>query len=115
VPDLEKMRFEEQLNVFANTDILISTHGKGLCHILFLPRYAMVIELFPPDCFVWDYYLFAQMRKLEYWGNSMDLWITPIKPPEWGPFGDIGREVDPIDTDTLLFTIREKIQRLGCN
>ena len=115
VPDLEKMRFEEMLKVFANTDILISTHGKGLCHILFLPRYAMVVELFPPDCFVWDYYLFAQMRKLDYWGNSKDLWITPTKHPEWGPFGDIDREVDPIDIDTLLFAIREKIQRLGCN
>lgn len=43
------MPFKEQLEVTANTDILIGMHGAGLTHCLFLPDYAVLFELFNCD------------------------------------------------------------------
>jgi protein O-GlcNAc transferase len=44
-----QMPFKKQLEVTANTDILIGMHGAGLTHTLFLPDYAVLFELFNCD------------------------------------------------------------------
>lgn len=41
------MSFHQQLEVITTTDILISMHGAGLAHVLFLPSHAGVVEMFP--------------------------------------------------------------------
>lgn len=41
-----RMPFKEQLDIIANTDILIGIHGAGLTHTLFLPDYGVLFELF---------------------------------------------------------------------
>ncbi|OQR68216.1 putative glycosyltransferase AER61-like [Tropilaelaps mercedesae] len=41
-----KMDFLEQINISANTDLLIGLHGAGLTHTLFLPDWAAVFELY---------------------------------------------------------------------
>jgi hypothetical protein len=115
ISDFDKLCFEEQLGVIANTDIFLSTHGRWLCHIPFLPRHAIVIELFPPDCFAWNFWLLARLCRLDYWGNSRNHWVTPTRNPEWNSFGDLDREVDTIDIETTLFIIRDKLQRMSCN
>ena len=38
----------EQLQIVRNTDILVGIHGAGLTHLLFLPNWAVVFELY--DC-----------------------------------------------------------------
>ncbi|XP_052812960.1 uncharacterized protein LOC128240371 [Mya arenaria] len=43
---LDLLSFKEQLQVISNADVLISMHGAGLTHTLFLPPHAGVIELF---------------------------------------------------------------------
>ena len=40
--------FREQLKIIQNTDILVGIHGAGLAHMLFLPDWAAVFELY--DC-----------------------------------------------------------------
>lgn len=40
------MDFEEQLNITHNSDIFIGMHGAGLTHFLFLPDWAVGVELF---------------------------------------------------------------------
>jgi len=40
------MSFEEQLNITHNTDIFIGMHGAGLTHFLFLPKWAVAVELY---------------------------------------------------------------------
>lgn len=115
VTDLAKISFEEQMRIIANTDVLISVHSNGLSHIPFLPSHAIVIELFPPDCFQWDYLVFSKIRRINYWGNSQNFWVTPQSPPQWGAFGDPNREVIGIDRDSIVSIIRDQMQRMGCN
>lgn len=38
--------FPEQLRITHNTDIFIGMHGAGLTHLLFLPDWAVVFELY---------------------------------------------------------------------
>lgn len=48
------MSFKEQLKVTRNTDILIGIHGAGLTHLLFLPKWATLFELYnceDPNCY----------------------------------------------------------------
>ncbi|KAL4221942.1 hypothetical protein ACF0H5_017994 [Mactra antiquata] len=44
---IDKLSMENQLNLIANTDILIGMHGAGLTHALFLPKHAGLIEFYP--------------------------------------------------------------------
>ena len=44
--DFNKLPFEEQVRLVAGTDILAGPHGAGLTHLLFLPDWACVFELF---------------------------------------------------------------------
>lgn len=41
-----KTDFVEQLKIVQNTDILIGMHGAGLTHMLFLPAWAAVFEVY---------------------------------------------------------------------
>ncbi len=66
VEDLAKLSFKEQINVIGNTDVLISVHGNGLSHVLFLPPSSRVIEIFPPSTHTVDYRIFAEARGLNY-------------------------------------------------
>lgn len=43
---LNSLPFTEQLAVTRNTDIFIGIHGAGLTHLLFLPRWASLFELY---------------------------------------------------------------------
>nr|AIA83358.1 CAZy families GT61 protein [uncultured bacterium] len=38
--------FKKQLEITANSDVLIGIHGAGLTHLLFLPDWAAVFELY---------------------------------------------------------------------
>ncbi|KAL4237482.1 hypothetical protein ACF0H5_002198 [Mactra antiquata] len=43
----ENMSLPEQLKMTSNTDVLIAMHGCVLTQILFLPKHAMVLEMYP--------------------------------------------------------------------
>ena len=59
------MPFEHQLQISANTDVLIGMHGAGLTHLLFLPDWAVVFELF--NCDDRNCYLdLARLRGIRY-------------------------------------------------
>lgn len=45
--NFDRLTFAEQLKIVSSTDILISMHGAGLSHILFMPPHSAVLELFP--------------------------------------------------------------------
>ena len=44
---LDRLPMQKQLQIIAETDILIGMHGAGLTHALFLPKHAALLELFP--------------------------------------------------------------------
>ena len=59
-----QMPFREQLTITARTDVFIGIHGAGLTHLLFLPDWAAVFELFncDDDC----YKDLARLRGVQY-------------------------------------------------
>lgn len=72
---IEDLSFEEQMKTVSGTDILISIHGTALTHILFLPKHAGVLEIFPCclEQFLVSYHYknLARYRQLRYvsWTN----------------------------------------------
>lgn len=68
--------FSEQLQIIRNTDILIGMHGAGLTHLLFLPNWATIFELYnceDPNC----YKDLARLRGVNYvtWKDPSKLQI----------------------------------------
>lgn len=42
----ERLAFVDQLAITRNTDVFVGMHGAGLTHLLFLPRWASLFELY---------------------------------------------------------------------
>jgi len=64
---MEKLSFEEQVNVAQKTDLLIGVHGNGLTHTAFMRPHRSVCEIFVPGVpFIWDYYTMSKMMGHEY-------------------------------------------------
>lgn len=66
--------FTDQLYVTHNSDVFIGMHGAGLTHLLFLPNWGAVFELYncdDKDC----YYDLARLRGVKYytWENMNEL------------------------------------------
>ncbi|XP_059615447.1 EGF domain-specific O-linked N-acetylglucosamine transferase [Phlebotomus argentipes] len=60
-----QMKFREQLEITRNTDVFIGMHGAGLTHLLFLPNWASIFELYnceDPTC----YLDLARLRGINY-------------------------------------------------
>jgi len=47
VVQLESFSYAEQLALLARTDVLVGAHGSGLANLMFLPRKAGLVEIFP--------------------------------------------------------------------
>lgn len=63
--------FKNQLKISRNTDVFIGMHGAGLTHLLFLPKWATLFELYnceDPNC----YKDLARLRGVNYvtWENE---------------------------------------------
>ena len=70
-----QMPFTDQVNMTANTDILIGIHGAGLTHCLLLPDYSVLLELYNcGDEFC--YKDLARLRGIKYitWMNESKLY-----------------------------------------
>ena len=74
--NFETYSITAQLELSANTDILIGMHGAGLTHMMFMPKHSGVIELFPHKK-TWSgrydkYRRIGHWRKLNYmrWRND---------------------------------------------
>lgn len=66
-----QISFRDQLRITRNTEIFIGMHGAGLTHLLFLPKWATLFELYnceDPNC----YKDLARLRGVNYvtWQNS---------------------------------------------
>ncbi|XP_044267889.1 EGF domain-specific O-linked N-acetylglucosamine transferase [Tribolium madens] len=61
----KQIPFKKQLEITRNSDVLIGVHGAGLTHLLFLPDWAAVFELYnceDANC----YFDLARLRGLKY-------------------------------------------------
>ncbi|CAJ0959438.1 unnamed protein product, partial [Mesorhabditis belari] len=74
-----KLPFLQQLQLTHNSDIFMSIHGSGLTHLLFLPDWAAVFEIYNCDdsnCY-WD---LARLRGVKYftWQKQELLWSDSV-------------------------------------
>ncbi|CAL7950413.1 unnamed protein product [Xylocopa violacea] len=70
----KKISFKKQLEITRNSDIFIGIHGAGLTHLMFLPDWAAVFEIYnceDPGC----YKDLARLRGVKYytWENTSKL------------------------------------------
>ncbi|XP_050077488.1 EGF domain-specific O-linked N-acetylglucosamine transferase [Anopheles maculipalpis] len=68
--------FVEQLRITRNTDVFIGMHGAGLTHLLFLPKWATLFELYhceDPNC----YRDLARLRGVHYLSWERDHLVYP--------------------------------------
>lgn len=114
VVDCNKICFEEQINIIGNTDVLIGVHSPWLCHTLFLPPTACLVEIFPPDCFSLNHRLFADARRLDC--LSVVCNRGPIDCNHAFQIGCTGKLDEPIhelDNEPILSFIRSHAQKVG--
>ncbi|CAB3397153.1 unnamed protein product [Caenorhabditis bovis] len=76
----ERIKFIRQINTTSQADIFIGMHGAGLTHLLFLPDWAAVFEVYncgDKYCY-WD---LARLRGVKYftWPESKNHLIRPEK------------------------------------
>uniref|UniRef100_A0A182RAY3 EGF domain-specific O-linked N-acetylglucosamine transferase n=1 Tax=Anopheles funestus TaxID=62324 RepID=A0A182RAY3_ANOFN len=71
-----ELSFVEQLRITRNSDIFIGMHGAGLTHLLFLPKWATLFELYhceDPNC----YRDLARLRGVHYLTWERDHLVYP--------------------------------------
>jgi hypothetical protein len=106
--DFAKLSFKEQVNIAANSDVLLGLHGNGLSHILFLPTNATVIEIFPKDTFRAEYRILAKARGFNYFGliEGRGL-ITDEIVEKYGVFGKtVDISVNSVDVDKVIMLLQ---------
>ncbi len=105
----EFLSFKEQINIIGNTDILISVHGNGLSHILFLPPNAAAVEIYPPNVHTLDYRLFADARNIDFLGIISNRGVIESERAyEMGPFGNPNSTIYEMDLDPIFSFIKQR-------
>ena len=64
---LEEMSFLEQVELFANAQIVVAPHGSGLTNLVFCSPSTKVVELFSPNYTRTDYMIVGQQLQLDYY------------------------------------------------
>ena len=63
---LENYNIKEQLNIIANTDILIGVHGAGLSWCIFMKNESQLLELYPGNSNTDNYIRWCNIAKIKY-------------------------------------------------
>lgn len=109
IVDFAKLSFKDQLQIIANTDVLMGVHGNGFTHLIFLPDHAAIIEYYHSDNSPF-YRSFAQFRDLSYFGNNGKTWSNGKELSlAWEREGD----VDAIDIPGTVNIIKNLASNLA--
>ena len=63
---LEDYSIREQLNIIANTDIMVGVHGAGLIWSIFMKNDSLLIEIYPGNSNTDNYIRWCQIAKIKY-------------------------------------------------
>lgn len=112
VIDYADMSFQEQIQADYNTDLLISVHGNGLSHALFLPKGATVIEIFPRNTQCLCYRMFCDMRGLSYHGYHEDRGFVDAKTAYGeGEYGNMNQPISEVNVAAIVEVIPFFVQK----
>ena len=103
---IEDLSLKNQLFYISQTNILIGMHSTAMTYIMFLPKQAGVIELFPKDTLTTNnqYKIIARWRQLYYisWQNTQ-------------PWNDIAKDGSTyIPLNVISFLLRKTVKKI-CN
>jgi hypothetical protein len=87
---LEYMSFENQVALFANAHVVISSHGAGFTNLIYAPDSTCVIEIFEPSFVSGASWGIASILGQQYWCVLGETISNPGSAP------DLGREVPDI-------------------
>lgn len=113
VLDFAKLSFSKQIETILNTDILISVHGNALSYVLFLPRHASIIELFPPHTHHLDYRVFAHARGIDYYGilYQQDQFLEPGQAYQLGAYGIPNEGIDIVNCNLICHVVTQQFHK----
>ncbi|XP_046469795.1 EGF domain-specific O-linked N-acetylglucosamine transferase isoform X1 [Neodiprion pinetum] len=106
----KNLSFKNQLRITRNTDIFIGIHGAGLTHLMFLPEWAAVFEIYnceDPSC----YKDLARLRGVKYltWENLEKLvQEDPGTHPDGGAHAKFTNYSFDVEEFLRLVTVAEK-------
>jgi len=60
----EDLNFDEQIKLFSETEVLVSSHGAGLANILFMQKGTRLISIFREDLIYPEFYLGATINQM---------------------------------------------------
>lgn len=63
---MEHLKIEEQINLWASADVVITPHGAALAHIIWMKQNSAIIELFPYKFHFNMYYKIAKILGIRY-------------------------------------------------
>lgn len=66
------MDFKKQLESTYNTDIFIGIHGAGLSHLMFLPDWAVLFELYVS---MQSHYCLFLYEVIQFWEFALLIWF----------------------------------------
>ena len=66
--DFATLCWKDQVQAAASHDMMVGVHGNGLTNLLWLPRHAMALELFPVFAHQYDYQMLAEVMGRDYFG-----------------------------------------------
>lgn len=114
VIDFADLSFQEQIVMDRKTNLLISVHGMGLSHILYLPHNGAAIEIFPPKSQNLCYRLFSDLRNIHYYGYHQDRGIVEnAQAYQEGEHGRINQTIHHLDIDLIISIIKEEMKTQG--
>jgi hypothetical protein len=111
IADFSQFSFKRQMEVLADTDVLIGGYDPQLSLSLFLPKNSCLIEFFPKESLGLNNRLFANIKGLAYYAISGDEIIDDTVAYQRGVYGDPRQSINDLDVNKLIFLI--KLHRAG--
>ena len=71
---MDMLPMQNQLEIASTTDIFIGMHGAGMTHMMFLPKHAAVLEIFPKDFKVGRPHFICFQKIAQWRGLKYDSW-----------------------------------------
>lgn len=102
ISNFTKLSFKEQIEIIANTDLLIGIHGNGLTHSIFMTPNKTIIEIFPENTHHLDYRMLAELNNLRYYCfDEKSGLISKEKSYSIGAFGDPNKIIKNLNIEFL--------------
>jgi hypothetical protein len=105
--DFAAISFQQQINCIGNTDLLLSVHGNGLSHVLFLRPQTAVIEILPPGTNNVDYRLLCDARHLDYYGIKADGGLVDRETAYQRIYGNVNVPIPRVDIQLIASIVEQ--------